>query len=61
MAGRFTSIYRFEGSPRIPGVFASYRTRASRACRGTRDRCVAFPAETFLGRAPPIGTCPGIR
>jgi hypothetical protein len=57
MAGGFTSIYRVEGSPRIPGVSATYCTRLSRPRRGTRDRRVACPAEYFLGGSRPIRVC----
>jgi hypothetical protein len=59
MAGNFPPIYRCEESLRIQGICTMYRPRPARARRGKSDRCVTRPGESFFGRAPAIGTCPG--
>ena len=61
MAEGFTPIYRFEESSHIRGVSATYRTRLSRARRGTRDRSVACLGETFFGKIQTVRTCPRSR
>jgi hypothetical protein len=43
----------------ISREFAAYRARPARARRGKSDRSVTRPADSFLGGATPIGTCPG--
>lgn len=55
MAGNLTSIHRCEMSLPIPGTHVTYRSRSTRACRGS----VTLPSETFPERSPPIRACPG--
>lgn len=58
MAGTFASMYLCEESLHIQGVGAAYRARPARTRRGTSDRSVTCPADSFLG-VPPAWTCRG--
>jgi hypothetical protein len=59
MAGTITPVYRCQESLPIRGTCVTHRACPARARWGKNDRSVTRPAESLLGRAPAIGTCPG--
>lgn len=59
VVGIFKPIYCCEECLRIQGIFTMYLFCPARPRWGKNDRCTTRPGESFFGRVPAFGTCPG--